>query len=160
MRISIFFATVLSVFMLMTSMHIEVFAASIPNNTISTLTNASAGACAGIAELSGNTQGCGTGGSSLKGAVRTTINILSYVLGVIAVIMIIIGGLRFVTSGGNQQSVSSAKTTIAYALLGLVVAALAQVLVHWVLNSSINVASSLINFQPLSLLILRHLVLI
>jgi hypothetical protein len=55
------------------------------------------------------------------------------VVGVIAVIMIIIGGLKYVTSGGDSSAVGSAKNTIIYALVGLVVVALAQALVKFVL---------------------------
>lgn len=102
-------------------------------------------ACAGINELD-STQNCASGGSGVSNIIKVTVNILSYVLGVIAVIMLIIGGVRFATSGGNSQSVGSAKTTIIYALIGLVVAAIAQVLVHWVLNTSASATSGLVFF--------------
>ncbi len=48
--------------------------------------------------------------------------------------MIIIGGFKYVTSTGDSASISSAKNTILYALVGLAVVSLAQVLVHFVLN--------------------------
>ena len=75
------------------------------------------------------------GSPSLAGVVKAMINVLSIILGIIAVIMIIIGGFKFVTSGGDANNVSSAKSTIIYALVGLVVVALAQVLVHFVLTA-------------------------
>lgn len=59
---------------------------------------------------------------------------MSIILGAIAVIMIVIGGFKFVTSGGDTNAVASAKNTIIYALVGLVVVALAQVIVHYVLT--------------------------
>lgn len=62
------------------------------------------------------------------------INIFSLVVGVVAVIMIIIGGLKYITSGGESSNVTSAKNTILYAIVGLVIVALAQVIVHFVLQ--------------------------
>jgi hypothetical protein len=52
--------------------------------------------------------------------------------------MIIVGGLRYVTSGGSDASVTGAKNTILYAVIGLVIVALAQVLVHFVLSNLAN----------------------
>jgi len=50
--------------------------------------------------------------------------------------MIIIGGFKYVTSGGDSTKISSAKSTIFYALIGLVVVALAQVIVRLVLTKA------------------------
>jgi hypothetical protein len=74
------------------------------------------------------------GAPTISGIVKAIINVMSLILGVIAVIMIIVGGFKFITSGGDTNSVASAKNTIMFALIGLVVAALAQVLVHYVLT--------------------------
>jgi hypothetical protein len=73
-------------------------------------------------------------GTTVDAIVATVINIFSFVVGVIAVIMIIIGGIKYITSGGDSNNISSAKTTIIYAIIGLVVVALAQVVVRFVLN--------------------------
>jgi hypothetical protein len=70
--------------------------------------------------------------------IRHIVNILSAIVGVVAVIMIIIGGFRYITSGGNDTSITSAKNTILYAVIGLVIVALAQVLVHFVLRNITN----------------------
>jgi hypothetical protein len=59
---------------------------------------------------------------------------MSILVGVICVIMIIVGGLKYVTSGGESNNVSGAKNTIMYALIGLVVVAMAQIIVHFVLS--------------------------
>ena len=64
---------------------------------------------------------------------KTIINIISVVVGIIAVIMIIVAGFRYVTSGGKDESVKGAKNTILYAIIGLVIVALAQIIVHFVL---------------------------
>jgi uncharacterized membrane protein len=66
--------------------------------------------------------------------VSQIINIMSLVVGVVAVIMIIIGGFKYVTSGGDSGNVTGAKNTILYAVVGLVVVALAQVIVRFVVD--------------------------
>lgn len=71
--------------------------------------------------------------STVNSVVSTVINIISVVVGIIAVIMIIVAGFRYVTSGGSEESVKGAKSTILYAVIGLVIVALAQIIVHFVL---------------------------
>jgi hypothetical protein len=66
-------------------------------------------------------------------AVRLGLNLFSAVVGIIAVVMIIIGGVKYITSGGDAGNVTSAKNTILYAVIGLVVVALAQIIVRFVL---------------------------
>jgi hypothetical protein len=66
--------------------------------------------------------------------IKNIVNLITILVGIIAVIMIIINGFRFITSGGDSNAVASARNGIIYALVGLVVAALAQVLVRFVLN--------------------------
>lgn len=73
--------------------------------------------------------------------IRRIINIISVIIGVVAVIMIIFAGFRYITSGGKQESVSAAKNTILYAVIGLVIVALAQVIVRFVLSASTGAAS-------------------
>lgn len=65
--------------------------------------------------------------------VKLVINLFSLIVGVISVIMIIIGGLKYITSGGDSGNVTGAKNTILYAVIGLVVVALAQFIVRFVL---------------------------
>ncbi len=64
---------------------------------------------------------------------RITI-IMSWVVGVASVIMIIINGFKFVMSNGNAESVSSAKSGILYAIIGIVVALSAQAIVFFILR--------------------------
>src|SRR5690606_11396716 len=71
---------------------------------------------------------------SLEDRIRTITNILLFLLGAVAVIMIIIGGFRYVTSGGDSSSTTSAKNTIMYAVIGLVVAILAYAIVQFILD--------------------------
>lgn len=71
---------------------------------------------------------------TVNNIIEDVINIFSLVVGVVSVIMIIIGGLKYITSGGDSGNVSGAKNTILYAIVGLVVVALAQVIVRFVLT--------------------------
>ena len=84
-----------------------------------------------------------TSGSQRKvnDLITLVINIFSIVVGVVAVIMIIIGGLKYITSSGDSNNVTSAKNTILYAVVGLVVVALAQFIVKFVLAKATGQAS-------------------
>jgi len=73
-----------------------------------------------------------------NGIFKSITNILLFIIGAISVIMLIIGGIRYVVSGGDQSAVQSAKNTILYAIVGIVVAFLAYAAVNFVLGSLIN----------------------
>lgn len=94
------------------------------------------GLCSGAQSLTvtPNATPCQEQDSGLTGTIKAVINVLSVVVGIVAVIMIIIGGFRYITSGGKQESVTAAKNTILYAVIGLVIVALAQVIVRFVLT--------------------------
>ncbi len=80
-----------------------------------------------------------TGGTSRINTIITrAINIFSIVVGIIAVVMIIVGGFKYITSGGDSGNISSAKNTIIYAVIGLVIVALSQFLVQFVLDKTSN----------------------
>ncbi|HSX45280.1 MAG TPA: hypothetical protein VLF39_04235 [Candidatus Saccharimonadales bacterium] len=72
----------------------------------------------------------------VQNIVTIAINIFSVVVGLVCVVMIIIGGLKYVTSNGDAGAVSGAKNTILYAIVGLVIVALAQLIVKFVLNKT------------------------
>ena len=85
----------------------------------------------------GSDAGCTStpsGSVSINDVIDAVVNILSIVIGVVSVIMIMIGGFRYVTAGGDANSVKAAQGTITYALVGLVVAAMAQIIVQFVLH--------------------------
>ncbi len=90
-------------------------------------------ACDGIGAVGGNCSDTSANGSINK-IIETVVEILSWVVGVAAVITIIIGGFRYITSGGDSNSTASAKNTILYAIIGLLIALVAQVLVRFVFN--------------------------
>jgi uncharacterized membrane protein len=70
-----------------------------------------------------------------SGIVTVVVRILSLVVGFLAVVFIIVQAIKLSASGGDPQAVSSARSGIMYALIGLVVAILAQVLVDFVLSN-------------------------
>lgn len=77
----------------------------------------------------------GTGKEDLTVSIKGIIDVILYVLGAVAVIMIIIGGFRYVVSNGDSGAITSAKNTIFYAVIGLVVAILAYAIVNFVLKN-------------------------
>ncbi len=66
------------------------------------------------------------------------IQIFSWVVGAISVIMLIFGGFKYITSGGDAGKITSAKNTILYAVVGLVIVALSQVIVNFVLSKAVD----------------------
>ena len=100
-----------------------------PAVSASVFPNSKSAACQGV-----NSTDCSGGEAQVDSALANVINLLSIVVGIIAVIMIIIGGFRYVTSGGDSNAISSAKNTILYAIVGLVIAVLAQIIVRFVLS--------------------------
>lgn len=69
------------------------------------------------------------------GAFRQITNTILYIVGVVAVIMLIIGGIRYVISGGDAKKVTDAKNTVLYAIIGLVIAVFAYAIVNFVITS-------------------------
>lgn len=77
---------------------------------------------------------CKSTGDDATKSIQNVINILLYILGIIAVIMIIIGGIRYALSGGDSGSTKSAKDTILYSVIGLVVAILSYSIINLVID--------------------------
>lgn len=74
-------------------------------------------------------------GPSLMNRVQTIINVIVGVIGVVAVAVIIIGGVFYVTSTGEAAKIARAKNTILYGIVGLVIAMLAFAIVNFVMSS-------------------------
>ena len=72
------------------------------------------------------------------GLVTKVVNILLYVIGIVSVIMIIIGGIMYATSSGAAEKVKNAKNTILYSVVGLVIAIFAYAIINWVLGNVTN----------------------
>lgn len=79
----------------------------------------------------------GNPASCLGEDIKTVVNILLYILGAIAVVMIVIGGVRYVTSNGESSNTKAAKDTILYAVIGLIVAIMAYAIVNFVITAFI-----------------------
>ena len=69
-------------------------------------------------------------------------NTILFLVGAIAVIMLIIGGVRYTISGGDSKQVESAKNTIMYAIIGIVVVILAYAIVNFVIISFLGTSDS------------------
>jgi hypothetical protein len=72
---------------------------------------------------------------TVNSTLRQVMTILFYVSGSIAILMIIIGGVRYVVSAGDQSAVANAKNTVMYSVIGLVVIMVSAALVSFVLNN-------------------------
>lgn len=102
----------------------------------SAATGSSDAACQGLQAVDPS-GACGTKAgaqSTLTKVIRTALQLLSLVAGVIAVIMIIVAGLKYITSQGDSTSTASARKTLIYAIVGLVVVVMAQIIVQFVLK--------------------------
>ncbi|MDO8336594.1 MAG: hypothetical protein Q7T74_07540 [Candidatus Saccharibacteria bacterium] len=75
----------------------------------------------------------GTSGSTVSVFVQNIINLLLFIAGIIAVVVIVIGGLRYVLSNGDAGAASKARNAILYAVIGLVVAIMAYAIVNFIL---------------------------
>ena len=69
------------------------------------------------------------------GIFKQITNVVLYIVGVIAVIMLIIGGIKYVISGGDAKKVTDAKNTVLYAIIGLIISFLAFAIVNFVINA-------------------------
>jgi hypothetical protein len=87
--------------------------------------------CAQGNEQPGNLFGSG-------GIFQTITNILLFLIGAISVIMLIIGGIRYVLSNGDSNAVVGAKNTILYAIIGIVVAFLAYAAVNFIITQLVE----------------------
>ena len=84
-----------------------------------------------------NSVNTGNGPTNLTGtggAFTTIVNVLLFIIGAVSVIMLIYGGIRYTTSGGNANSVTAAKNTIMYAIIGLIIAIFAFAIVNFVVG--------------------------
>lgn len=68
------------------------------------------------------------------GVLTKVVNLLSIVIGIAAVIMIVVGGAMYVLAGGDSAKINTAKNTIIYSLIGLVVAVVAPMIIRFVIR--------------------------
>lgn len=132
-KLKLFFVSILAMFSLSPAlMPVMASAATTADNL----------ACGAKGDIAGTTNCDATdtvdADNRVNGIISTAIRIFQVIVGLISVIFIIMGGLKYVTSGGATESITSAKNTILYALVGVVVVVLAEVLVQFVLNRATN----------------------
>ncbi|MDQ5886182.1 MAG: hypothetical protein QG628_579 [Patescibacteria group bacterium] len=129
--------------MLISSLALAMFAAPmamVPVVHAATEFELQSGLCSGSnADITADpTASCDKTNGEAETKVNETIakglNLFSAVVGIIAEVMIIVGGIQYITTGGDSGNVTKAKNTILYAVIGLVVVALAQIIVQFVLS--------------------------
>lgn len=136
---------------------VVVLSVAAPASSFALFGGAKSAACQGLSMNGTTTDECATGTSTVNGVLRVIVNVFSAIVGIIAVIMIIVAGLKFITASGDSSAVASARSTLLYAIIGLVVAVLAQVIAHFVIargsstaTSTSFVPSSLVDMPPVS----------
>lgn len=92
----------------------------------------------GVEQASGGGSDSTCGESGVTKAIAEAVKILSFVAGVAAIIAIIFSGFKYITSGGDSGKVANAKNTLIYAVIGIAVAVLAQLIVNIVITQSIK----------------------
>lgn len=132
---------------LLLSTAILVLAPMVATSLVSADANISNNVCSGtdLQLTQGGSSNCSSdtsGTDKINGIVNTVVNLFSWIVGVVAVIMIIVGGFRYITSGGDSAKVGTAKTTIIYAIIGLIIVALAQIVVKFVLAKTLNASGT------------------
>lgn len=73
-------------------------------------------------------------GDGYSHVVKNVVNILLYIVGVAAVVVIIVSGIRYTASGGNSNNVQAAKLSLIYAVVGLLIAVVAYAIVNYALD--------------------------
>ena len=114
--------------------------------TCSTIASSVSEGANGASNTNGGKSDCGTengvNDTSIAKLAQKIVTTFSVVVGIVAVIMIIVGGFRYITSGGDSGKVGNAKNSLIYAIVGLIIVALAQLIVHFVLNQSSNITTA------------------
>lgn len=81
---------------------------------------------------------CANSSESVDPVIKTVIRYLLIISGIVSVVMVIIGGLKYSTSNGDSSKLSSAKNTILYAIIGVIISALAYGIVDYVFRSIVQ----------------------
>lgn len=101
-----------------------------------------------VCEVPGNERlaGCESGdqkldraaGSSTAGGgyLESLVNVFTFIAGLIAMVFILVGGIRYITSTGDAGRIKQAKDTLMYAVVGLIVVGLARVIIGFIIGAS------------------------
>ncbi|NTW61729.1 hypothetical protein HGB24_03550 [Candidatus Saccharibacteria bacterium] len=74
----------------------------------------------------------GNNGQTIGDYINTVVDVMLFFIGTVSVVTIIVGGVRYVTSHGEPKAVETAKNTVFYAVIGVVVAVASYAIVHFV----------------------------
>jgi hypothetical protein len=132
--------TYMATLFLAATMLLSGLAVPILGATVSAVTPGEA-ACESANKAADSKQNCGkTDPNQVSNGVakigKSIVNVFSAIIGVTAVIFLLYGGFRYITSGGSTEKVGDAKKTIIFAIIGLIVVALAQVIVNLTLSTT------------------------
>lgn len=118
------------------SMSLLLAPALVPTAAFAASTDISGNICKGVSASATTGTDCsgGRSNSKISNLFASVINLFSLLVGIVAVIMIIIGGFQYILSNGDSSKISTAKNTIIFALVGLIIVAMAQFIVRFVLG--------------------------
>lgn len=120
---------------------ISIFSLNIFSLAPVSASNASASASRDVCNASGvsaevkKAAGCSGNSNALPKAIQSILSAIIVVSGIIAVVFIVYGGIQYMTSAGDAGKIKKAKDTILYAVIGLIVCALAFAIVNFVIGS-------------------------
>lgn len=92
--------------------------------------------CQGAGAVGDSGSSCGNpaGNPDINDVIQTGLNLFSAVVGIIAVVFVMLGGVKYMTSQGEAAKVNEAKNSVLYAVVGIIIVAMAQVIVRFVLK--------------------------
>lgn len=124
------FVSMISIFtfIMMGMMWSPLLTPSVHGSTVTEIQN-------GVKDVDKDNGDAASGTSRVKSLLAIVANVLLFLIGSFAVIMIIISGFRFVTANGDANTVTQAKNTIIYAVVGIVIAVSAYAIVSFVLGA-------------------------
>jgi heme/copper-type cytochrome/quinol oxidase subunit 2 len=111
-----------------------------PQGASALFSGAKDSACSGIGGTRSGENCSVAGSTSLDTIITNIVNILSIFVGIVAVIMVIFAGFKYITSAGDSNAIAAAKNTLMWAIVGVLVVALAQAIIHFVLHKIGGVA--------------------
>jgi hypothetical protein len=92
-------------------------------------------ACKG-ATAGGGTCNTEEAATTVETTIQKIVDLVSVIIGIVAVVMIMISGFRYITSGGDSNTVSSAKNGLIFAIVGLIIVVMAQIIVRFVIQQT------------------------
>ena len=77
----------------------------------------------------------GANSPELTTVIQTILNAVYFIIGIVAVVMIILGGISYATSQGDPAKVKKGKDTILYGIVGLIISLMAFAITQFILNA-------------------------